>query len=1552
VTGRAAVALLVLAAPAAPALAVADLSLTMSAGATTVHAGSTVTFNISLQNNGPTSATNPGFSDTLPAGTVFSAITKPTGWTCQTPSVGATGTVVCAEPSEPAGGGSNAFKITVKVLSSTAGGTRITNSATASSSTSDPSPGNNTDSVTVNVDTLADVSVTISDSPDPVLNGETVLYTMVVTNHGPSDAAGLVLDMPAPPSTTGVSGSCQNSSGTSITTSSFHCPFNATGRAAGASSTASFKVRPNVANPSVLITGIASLSLTTTDPDTSDNTASAGTTVLPAADLRMSVIDTPDPATAGGSVIYNATAINDGPNTAAALTIVLSPSAGLGTGSITAISAGATCTQPGGTFQCTWSSGTIVGQPRTVQATFPVKPETTTTQSLTATVSSSTDPDTSNNSDTEATAISTSANLKVTQSAPSSTVAGTPTSYTVTLENLGPSSAAGVTLTESLPSSFGSPSISKPAGWTCSGSLPTITCTVSGPLAPTSSPLVFRFDGSLSPSEVAGLPLTATASVTASTTDPATSNNSASTTVSATASADVSVTVTDSPDPLAAGQRQSYSVSVRNAGPSFARSLTVTIPTGAGRKATGFSQSGDWTCNFTFGVEGSMTCTTSVLALTTKSLGFTVQADPAFSPCSCSHSVTVSASTADPDASNNTFLVTTSIVKAYDLALTLADSPDPLTAGRTITYTVTATNLGPSTSDAGAEITDTLAPGLQFFDFTPSASCTCTVPAPLAAGPLSCRFLNPIAPLQSQSIRIYAITTESLAGQDVPNSATLAHGGNDTDAGNESASTTTHVSTPTVAQADVSLGAAAAPDPVTAGANLTYTLRARNTGPDPAENVTVSDSLPIGTKFLSASGGTCTTPAVGARGNLRCVFAGSTAPGVVRTVTLVVSVDAGFPPGTLSNTASAGSDTSDPDGGNNADTVATEVVAAAPESADLRITKSAAPDPGLPLSLITYAIGVVNAAGGAAAADVRLTDTLPAGTTFTSLAAPNGWSCTTPAPGSAGTLSCSKGSMAAGERADFALVARVAADASGTLVNTARVATATPESSTANNTDSASVTVPGACPTAPPRLLVPIVLDVDTGSARFTTELALTNKGSTDAALTLTYTPALGDRLGAGSVHDTLAAGRQLVLPDVLAYLRANGLAVPTGGQQGGTLMVTFQGAAGLSDVAATARTTALTAAPQPIGAAGLAYAGVDPCAGVKGRAVLFGLRSTDADRSNVAVFNPTGEAVTFRVTVLSGSGDGARAVIRENDSLGPLGWTQYSRILDGTGIANGICVLETTSATGALGAYLVINDNLTNDGSFALPVTGAASGDALTLPVLVETPTFRSELVLGNLGAAAATLQVSYVESLSRELGPGGIVTFTLAAGEQRILPDAVELLRSMGAAIGPRGSASYAGALRVRVSGVPASDVFVGARTASLSPAGGQFGLFTPGVYGGAEAQEQAFVFGLQSGATTRANVAVLNAGDSAAGSVTLELTAFDGDAAGAARGSETLTLSQGAWTQRNGFLKDHGVANGWVRVRRVAGSAPWIAYGVVNDGANPGDRTGDGAFVPMVR
>jgi hypothetical protein len=232
---------------------------------------------------------------------------------------------------------------------------------------------------------------------------------------------------------------------------------------------------------------------------------------------------------------------------------------------------------------------------------------------------------------------------------------------------------------------------------------------------------------------------------------------------------------------------------------------------------------------------------------------------------------------------------------------------------------------------------------------------------------------------------------------------------------------------------------------------------------------------------------------------------------------------------------------------------------------------------------------------------------------------------------------------------------------------------------------------------------------------------------------------------------------------------------------------------------------------------------------------------------------------------------------------------------------------------------------------------------------VLVEAGAFRSELVLANASGSAATFRLTYRESLA---GPGGgTASVAVPARTQLILPDALQALRDRGVAVGAPGG-SYAGSLRVELQGVDAGEAFAGARTAAVSAAAGQFGLFTPAVYPAEEAGPEAWLYGLAANATSRANVAVASTAASG-GAITLELTAYDGDRAGATGGEPTLvTLSPGQWTQIGDFLRGKGVANGWVRIRRTEGTSPWLAYAVVNDGGRPGERTGDGAYVPMTR
>jgi uncharacterized repeat protein (TIGR01451 family) len=128
--------------------------------------------------------------------------------------------------------------------------------------------------------------------------------------------------------------------------------------------------------------------------------------------------------------------------------------------------------------------------------------------------------------------------------------------------------------------------------------------------------------------------------------------------------------------------------------------------------------------------------------------------------------------------------------------------------------------------------------------------------------------------------------------------------------------------------ADVALSGTASPEPVATGSTLTYVLTAKNNGPDPAASAVLTQTLPAGTGFVSASStvGTCTTPAVGASGNISCAL-GTLANGATATLTIKVTVTAAAG-ASLSSAANVTSATSDPTPGNNAATLASTVIAA------------------------------------------------------------------------------------------------------------------------------------------------------------------------------------------------------------------------------------------------------------------------------------------------------------------------------------------------------------------------------------------------------------------------------------------------------------------------------------------------------------------------------------------------------------------------------------------------------------------------------------------------
>lgn len=484
-------------------------------------------------------------------------------------------------------------------------------------------------------------------------------------------------------------------------------------------------------------------------------------------------------------------------------------------------------------------------------------------------------------------------------------------------------------------------------------------------------------------------------------------------------------------------------------------------------------------------------------------------------------------------------------------------------------------------------------------------------------------------------------------------------------------------------------------------------------------------------------------------------------------------------------------------------------------------------------------------------------------------------------------------------------------------------------------------------------LFVPVVLSSSgLQGAFFTSEMVLTNRGTTQASIAYTYVAAAGG--GSGSGTDTLAPGEQRVIPDAISYLRSRGVPIPDSGNRVGTLRVAFTGLSSASAGAVTVRTTTPVPPMAPTGRAGLAYAGVSAPQLLTGTAYLCGLRENASDRTNVAIQNAGDADVRIRLTFLSG--DGSPATGSTEDTLSPGGFKQYRLTDIAAGAANGFIRVERVSGSGPYYAYAVINDNVTSDGSFVTPLLESSLRDrtGLTLPVVVETSTFSTEVVLTNFSNLVKQVTLAYVSDSVSTADRTANYTLTLAPGEQRILPAYVQLLRDNGVVgIGPAGP-TYTGSLFATVAGGDVSGLFLGARTSNPG-GGGRYGLFYAARPFGTAVTTEAWLYGLQQNAENRTNLALISTGEVDSNPITLRIEIFsgvNGSKVAAVEGDPTTTLARRGFKQIGTILNQYaaGVSQAYARVTRTSGQNGFIVYAVVNDGANPGERSGDGAFVAL--
>ena len=212
-------------------------------------------------------ATGVGLSDTLPAGLALTS----TGVSSSQGTCNVTGTTISCllGPLAPSASAS----VTLSVIASGSPNV-LTNTATTTADQVDPLPADNTATTTTDVNS-ADLSVTGTVSPNPVLAGQVATFTMSVQNAGPASATGVQLSNPLPPGVTFQSASAsQGSCGLSGQTVT--CSLGTLG--AGGSVTVTLGLVPsaNVAG----ISDTPSVSGSQLDQNTANNASTIQTTVV------------------------------------------------------------------------------------------------------------------------------------------------------------------------------------------------------------------------------------------------------------------------------------------------------------------------------------------------------------------------------------------------------------------------------------------------------------------------------------------------------------------------------------------------------------------------------------------------------------------------------------------------------------------------------------------------------------------------------------------------------------------------------------------------------------------------------------------------------------------------------------------------------------------------------------------------------------------------------------------------------------------------------------------------------------------------------------------------------------------------------------------------------------------------------------------------------------------------------------------------------------------------------------------------------------------------
>lgn len=770
---------------------VANISVTKTVSNATPLVGTNVTFTINVTNNGPSTATNTVVNDLLPSGYTYVSHSQTAGSYDSSTGIWSVGNV-------PNG---TTRTLTIIALVNNVG--NYTNTATGSSDTLDPNTSDNTGTATTVPVENADLSIvkTVNNSTPNV--GDNVIFTVVVTNNGPSSANNIVVSEAFP------NGYTVNN--VTVTSGQYNANVNWTNFSLNPGESATLTANVTVKNSGNYLNTASITSSSVVDPVSSNNTSSATTT--PNAVTDLSVLKTVDNATplVGSNVVFTIVVTNNGPSNATGVSVQdLLPNG------YTFVS----YTSTGGTYNSAsgvWNIGNIIANNnKTLTITATVNQ--TGDYLNTATVNGNeTDTNTTNNSSSVGTVPNNVSDLAVTKSVSDGTpLVGSQITFTVTVTNNGPSNAQEVEINDVVPSGYTYVSSTATNGfYNASTGIWDIGNLSNGNVASLDMIVTVNNSGNY----------TNTATVTQLFTDPNPTNNTATATTTPTPTSDLIITKTvDNQTPLM-GQNVTFTIELTNAGPSDATDIVVAeaLPSGYTyvnhtTTAGSYNQT-QWTMT---SLSSGSSETLTIVALVNPSGNYT-------------NTATAFANELDPNIANNTSSSTPTPIPNADLAVVKTVDISAPNVGNVITFTIVATNNGPVNA-SGVNVSDVLPAGYSYLSSSATIGSYNTASGLWSIGNLNVGI--------SQTL---TITVQVNANGPYTNIANIIGDQFDVDLSNNSS-----ISSPIVGQvSDLAVVKTVDNSTPQVGQNVTFTIIVSNNGTSNATGVIVQDLIPSGYIYVS-----------------------------------------------------------------------------------------------------------------------------------------------------------------------------------------------------------------------------------------------------------------------------------------------------------------------------------------------------------------------------------------------------------------------------------------------------------------------------------------------------------------------------------------------------------------------------------------------------------------------------------------------------------------------------------------------------------------------------